>query len=79
MVFWKLLCPIQSIDKNGPLSDSRDDDGVHGPLYTQPGSPWHYPPADLFIRIPFLINFVNTAPFLKTNRRALQQVRAETI
>ena len=35
---------------------------MQGPLRTQPGSPWDCPPADLFIRIPFLLNLVNAVP-----------------
>ena len=53
---------IHVISKNEPLFHSPDDDGVQGPLHTQPGSPWDYPPANLFIRIPFLLNLVPPTP-----------------
>ena len=56
------LFPIHVINKNEPLFHSPDDDGVHGPLPIQPGSPWNYSPANLFTRIPFLPNLVNTVP-----------------
>ena len=56
------LFSIHVISKNEPLFHSPDDDGVQGPLPTQPGSPWDYSPANLVIRIPFLLNLVNAVP-----------------